>query len=86
MDENKSTKDFIADGNANSTTLVALLKKVVDDLDQLRQLQKIDDKRSNSDWLKLADRLETFFLIFFVYANAFVTVVFIAVGQAHQMH
>lgn len=72
---------------------VEILQKISIDLKKLHflifeQLQNINQNlnrnRNQSEWEILADHLETFFMIFFLFANPIITIIFLQIGHSKQ--
>lgn len=91
--ENNNQPQMQSAANANGNTEkgnAETLREIVADLRNLylifnEQLKKLSETfrndKSSCEWEILADRLETFCLLFFLITNALVTIAFIIIGQ-----
>ncbi len=91
--ENKNESENLRNEKEIARNQMKILKKISVDLKNMRfvileQFQNIshnfDKKIHPSEWEKLAGNLETFFLIFFLFANLILTIIFMEIGYSKQ--
>lgn len=88
--QQKTSKEICKDSQQNQIELIE--KFAADFLINLNQLLNVqmqkfgqicgNNEKNESEWKRLADNFEVFCLVIFLFANAFITIVFVAVGYS----